>query len=92
MAEIPTVRIVNPSSPDEFIIVNEDDYDPAEHTLWGEGDDGGDADPLLDLTVSDLEDELPSVKDAERLEALMEAEDRTTAIDAIESRLSELEG
>lgn len=32
--EIPTVRVVNPLKPDEFIIINEADRRP-EHVLWG---------------------------------------------------------
>lgn len=93
MAEVPTVRIQNPSNPDEFIIVNEADYDPTEHTLWEErGEESSDADPLLDETVADLKDALPGIEDTERLEALLGAEDRVTAVEAIEDRLAELEG
>lgn len=89
MAEVPTVRIQNPSNPDEFLIINESDYDPAEHTLWGEAEAG---DPLLDETVADLKDDLPGIEDTDRLEALLGAEDRVTAVEAIEDRLAELEG
>lgn len=36
MARLPTVKICNPEAPDEFIIINESDYDPERHALWGE--------------------------------------------------------
>lgn len=51
MAEVPTVRVVNPSNPDEFIIINESDFDPDEYTLWEER--GVDAVVLWDLTFED---------------------------------------
>lgn len=97
MAEVPTVRVVNPSNPDEFIILNESDYDPDEYTLWEERDAGGEepsevSDPLLEGTVGELEEALPEIEDTDRLEALLEAEDRVTAVEAIEDRLEELEG
>lgn len=92
MAELPTVRIVNPSNPDEFIVINERDYDEAEHTLWEEGEEqgGADGDPLAELSVSDLRDALEEVDDVGRLEALLEGEDRKTGRDAIVARLEEL--
>lgn len=97
MAEVPTVRVVNPSNPDEFIIINEADFDPDEYTLWEERDAGDeesteDSDPLLEGTVGELEEALPEIEDVDRLEALLEAEDRVTAVEAIEDRLEELEG
>lgn len=36
MARLPTVRIANPEAPDEYIIINQSDYDAATMTLWGE--------------------------------------------------------
>lgn len=45
MAEVPTVRVVNPSSPDEFLVINESDYDAAEHTLWEDRTEAVDATP-----------------------------------------------
>lgn len=89
MAELPTVRIVNPSSPDEFIVINEADYDPDAHELWDEDEAG---DPLADLSVADLTDALEDIDDVERLEALLEGEERKTGREAIEARLEALAG
>lgn len=38
MASLPTVQIVNPKDPKDPVpwIINEQDYDPAKHTLWAE--------------------------------------------------------
>lgn len=72
MAEVPTVRVVNPSNPDEFIIINESDYDPDEYTLWEER--GVDAVVLWDLTFEDqaavdlAEQELDGPEDFEGIE------------------------
>lgn len=90
MAKVPTVRVADDAAPDGYVIINEADYDPDEHTLWGE--DGDDADPLLEENVGDLKDALPGIEDADRLEALLEAEDRVTAVEAIEDRIEEIEG
>lgn len=94
---LPTVEVVHPSNPDRKVILNESDYDPDEYTLWEERDAGDeepseDSDPLLEGTVGDLEEALPEIEDTDRLEALLEAEDRVTAVEAIEGRLEELEG
>jgi len=89
MAELPTVQIVNPSNPDDYIVINEDDYEADVHELWEEREIG---DPLLDGTVTDLKEALPEIEDVERLEALLEEEDRTTAVDAITDRLDGLRG
>jgi len=92
MAQLPTVEIVNPSNPDDYIVINESDYDPDAHELWEKADQTIGGDPLLDLTVSDLEDALQDVDDEERIEALLIAEDRTTARRALEARLDEVQG
>ncbi|HEX7048650.1 MAG TPA: hypothetical protein VF188_00440 [Longimicrobiales bacterium] len=34
--QIPTVKIVDPSKPDDYVIINEADFDPAVHRRWGE--------------------------------------------------------
>ena len=34
MARVPTVRIVRPDDPDDFIVINESDFDAATMTLW----------------------------------------------------------
>jgi hypothetical protein len=34
MAALPTVQIVNPTKPDEYLILNAQDFDPAQHTLF----------------------------------------------------------
>lgn len=34
MATVPTVKIVDPRNEDDFIIINESEFDPAVHTMW----------------------------------------------------------
>ena len=36
MARIPTVKIHHPHDPAEPLIINESDFNPAEHTLWAD--------------------------------------------------------
>lgn len=36
MAAIPTVKIVSPKGPNGYLIVNEEDFDPATMRKWGE--------------------------------------------------------
>lgn len=55
MAELPTVRIVNPSNPDDYVIINESDYDPDTHELWEERDEGGEGDGQGDAAEAELE-------------------------------------
>ena len=65
----------------------------------GESDDGVTVDDLdphpEDLKVGELEERIADVDDVELLETIREAEtktkDRTTAVDAIDARLNELE-
>jgi|GEM_PF-5806666 len=62
-------------------------------------DGGGDADdertPLAEMTVDDIEDAVGNVDDIETLEAMRhdeaDSKDRTTAIEAIDDRIDELE-
>lgn len=39
MFALPTVRVVNPASPDEFMIINESDL-TADHELWADAPAG----------------------------------------------------
>ena len=78
--------------------------DSDEDNAAQETDDGGadtvavdDLDPHPDdLTVDELEERIADVDDVALLEAIRgaetDAEDRTTAVDAIDARLNELEG
>ena len=111
MAELKTVEIVNPDNPDEFIVVNQSDYEADQGedgeksmTLWEERDQGGaEGDPevnsevaaLLEGSVADLEARLTETTDVELLKAAKAVEEadknRSTAIDAIEERIGELE-
>jgi len=34
MAKIPTKKVVNPDAPDDFMIINESDFNPDVHKLW----------------------------------------------------------
>lgn len=75
-------------------VVGEAPETEAETAATGE-DDEADVeayDPLSDLTVAELREALGEVEDVARLEALAEAEDRTTAVGAIEARIDELAG
>lgn len=53
MAEVPTIRIKNPSDPDEFIIINEADFNPDIHEPF----DGESAEPPEDEEPIDEESE-----------------------------------
>lgn len=37
MAELPTVEIHSPKDPTQKWVINQDDYDPEKHLLWGHG-------------------------------------------------------
>lgn len=34
MAEIETVKIQAPNAPDEFVVINKEDFDPQQHKLF----------------------------------------------------------
>ena len=36
MATLPTVKVKHPTSNEHFLVINEKDFDPKKHTLWGE--------------------------------------------------------
>ena len=31
---LPTIKIVHPESPDDFLVINESDFDPKQHVKW----------------------------------------------------------
>lgn len=37
---MPTVKVVDPHKPEDYLIMAEADYDPAKHILWDERDKG----------------------------------------------------
>ena len=105
MAEdVKTVQIVDPENKDDFVVINESEYDAEKHTLLedqggastesSDGDSDPDVDPavsaLLDGTVEELKDGLPNVTDVDLLQRALKVETRSTAQEEIEDRIQDL--
>ncbi|WP_089650095.1 hypothetical protein [Halobacterium hubeiense] len=88
-------RIDDPETPPSEMSSSDNDADDGDAAA---GLDVDDLDPHPDdLTVDDLKERIGDVDDVELLETILDAEGadgspRSTAVDAIEGRISELEG
>jgi hypothetical protein len=48
MLTVPTVQIVDPNRPEDFVVINASDFDPSQHRVFGAPEPAPDADPAID--------------------------------------------
>lgn len=89
MARLPTVKVVNPSDPDDFMIINESDFDEGRHELWAD-EEATQAVDLREVPCKELSAALESVDDLSVVQAAAEADDRDCAEEHYQRRLAEL--
>lgn len=89
MGDLPTVKVRDPAKPGDFKVINESDFDPEFHELWGDAEAKSAID-IRETRLDDLAAALAEISDLSVIQAAYEADDRKGAVRHYKVRIAEL--